>query len=37
MRAKRNPVDYLKDILDAMEKVEMFIAGMDYPAFSDDD
>ena len=37
MRAQRNPIDYLKGILDAMEKVEIFIAEMDYEAFAEDD
>ena len=28
---------YLKDIIDAMEAVEKFIEGMDFPAFQSDD
>ncbi|MEK6546459.1 MAG: hypothetical protein AABZ28_07990 [Nitrospinota bacterium] len=29
--------DYLKDILDAMEKAQRFVADMDYNTFIDDD
>ena len=36
MRAKRDVVDYLQDILDAMDKVEQFVSGMDLETFSGD-
>ena len=36
MKAKRDVVDYLQDILDTMERVDQFVAGMDLAAFSQD-
>lgn len=29
--------DYLKDLLDAMDKAQRFVAGLDYESFKDDD
>lgn len=37
MRSQREFVDYLQDILDAIEKVEQFTEGMDFKGFSVDD
>lgn len=37
MRRKRDYVDYLQDILGAIEKVERFTEGMDFRQFSADD
>ena len=37
MKEGREYVDYLRDILDAAEKAERFIEGMDFDAFSSDD
>ena len=34
---KESHRDYLEDIVDAMEKAESFISGMDFQTFSDDD
>jgi uncharacterized protein with HEPN domain len=36
MKQGREYVDYLKDILDAIEKAEQFIEGMDFERFSSD-
>jgi uncharacterized protein with HEPN domain len=36
MKRSREYVDYLKDILDAIEKVEQFVEGMDFGKFSSD-
>jgi uncharacterized protein with HEPN domain len=33
---ERDPVDYLKDILDSIEKVEEFIEGFEFDEFSKD-
>lgn len=33
MTTPRTYVDYLRDMLDAIDKVEQFIAGVDYAAF----
>ncbi|MEN6513803.1 DUF86 domain-containing protein [Methanoculleus sp.] len=37
MTAPRNTLDYLDDILDAVEKIEIFTRGMSYEEFSGDD
>ena len=37
MRHKRDYADYLRDIMDAIEKVERFTEGMDLRQFSADD
>ena len=37
MRSQRQFVDYIQDILDAIEKVEQFTEGMDFKGFSVDD
>jgi uncharacterized protein with HEPN domain len=37
MKAKREYIDYLKDIEDALEKIENFIAGLDFESFVKDD
>jgi uncharacterized protein with HEPN domain len=37
MSKPRSSEDYLQDILDAMNKVEDFIQGMDFDEFSNDD
>jgi uncharacterized protein with HEPN domain len=37
MKAKREYLDYLKDIQDALEKVENFTAGQDFVSFVKDD
>lgn len=37
MKQKRQYADYLRDILDAAEKAEQFIAGLDAQAFESDD
>jgi uncharacterized protein with HEPN domain len=34
MKTDREYTDYLKDILDAIEKVEQFVEGMDFEKFS---
>jgi uncharacterized protein with HEPN domain len=36
MKAERTYLDYLEDILDAMQKIRGFIQGMDYEQFSQD-
>jgi len=36
MKRGREYVDYLKDILEAIEKAEQFIEGMDFERFSSD-
>jgi uncharacterized protein with HEPN domain len=36
MKQGREYIDYLKDILDAIEKAEQFIEGMDFERFSSD-
>jgi uncharacterized protein with HEPN domain len=33
MKQKREYIDYLQDILDAAQKAEQFMAGMDMAAF----
>lgn len=33
MRAKREYVDYVRDILDATEKAQLFVAGVDFESF----
>ncbi|MCK9299120.1 MAG: DUF86 domain-containing protein, partial [Methanoculleus sp.] len=35
--APRNTLDYLDDILDAVDKIEVFTQGMSYEEFSEDD
>ncbi|MBU4174568.1 MAG: hypothetical protein KKB90_12725 [Actinobacteria bacterium] len=37
MKEGREYIDYLRDILDAAEKAERFIEGMDFDTFSSDD
>ena len=37
MTAPRSTLDYLEDILDAVEKIEIFTRGMSYEEFSEDD
>ncbi len=37
MSAKRSYIDFLADILDAIEKVTRFVAGMNFEEFSKDD
>ncbi|WP_317295675.1 HepT-like ribonuclease domain-containing protein [Methanoculleus nereidis] len=37
MTAPRNTLDYLDDILDAVDKIEVFTQGMSYEEFSEDD
>ena len=37
MTAPRNTLDYLDDILDAADKIEVFTREMSYEAFSEDD
>jgi uncharacterized protein with HEPN domain len=37
MTPRREPTDYLRDILDATEKAHRFIVGMDFDAFRSDD
>jgi uncharacterized protein with HEPN domain len=37
MKAQRDPLDYLEDILAAADKAQRFIAGMDYAQFAADD
>lgn len=37
MRQERSESGYVGDILDAIEKIEAFIAGMDYQIFSKDE
>ncbi len=37
MKAKREYLDYFKDILDALEKIDNFTAGLDLESFVNDD
>ena len=37
MKASREYGDYLKDIMDALEKIEIFTSGLDFANFSKDD
>lgn len=37
MKAKREYLDYLKDIKDALEKIEKFTVGLDFESFVKDD
>ena len=37
MKAKREYLDYLKDIQDALKKIENFTAGQDCESFAKDD
>ena len=37
MKAKREYVDYVRDILDAAEKAQVFVAGIDFEAFQAND
>jgi uncharacterized protein with HEPN domain len=37
MKEQRFVQDYLRDILEAMDKAEEFINGLDLPAFNEDD
>jgi len=37
MKAKREYLDYFKDIQDALEKIEDFTAGLDFEGFAKDD
>ena len=37
MRRKRDYTDYLRDILDAAQKAERFIAGVEFEAFQTND
>jgi uncharacterized protein with HEPN domain len=37
MKAKREYLDYFKDILDALEKIDNFTAGLDLENFVNDD
>ncbi|NMA09715.1 MAG: DUF86 domain-containing protein, partial [Methanomicrobiales archaeon] len=37
MTAPRSSLDYLDDILDAVEKIEIFTRGISYEEFSEDD
>lgn len=37
MTARRIPLDYVDDILDAIDKIEIFTRGMSYGQFSRDD
>lgn len=37
MTAPRDTLDYLDDIFDAVEKIEVFTRGMSYEEFSGDD
>jgi len=34
---ERDFEDYLKDLLDAMDKAQSFVDGLDYETFKDDD
>lgn len=36
MKAKREYLDYFKDILDALEKIDDFTAGLDFEGFASD-
>ena len=37
MKAKREYLDYFKDILDALEKINNFTAGQDFEGFAQDE
>ena len=37
MKRPRNYEDYLQDIHEAIDKIEMFVQGMDYESFAKDD
>lgn len=37
MKARREYLDYFKDIQDALEKIESFTAGLDFESFAKDD
>jgi len=37
MKARREYLDYFKDIQEALEKVESFTAGLDFESFAKDD
>ena len=37
MKLKRESVDYIKDILEAISKIEQFTQGMDYRTFVNDE
>ncbi len=37
MKAKREYVDYVRDILDATKKAQLFVAGIDFEAFQTND
>ena len=37
MKAKREYLDYFKDIQDALEKINNFTAGLDFESFAKDD
>jgi len=37
MKPKRDYTDYLRDILEAAEKVERFVEGVEFEAFQDND
>jgi uncharacterized protein with HEPN domain len=37
MKPKRAHADYLRDILDAFEKAERFVSGLDFEAFASND
>lgn len=37
MRKERNHQDYLDDILQTIDKIELFIRDMDFDSFSNDD
>lgn len=37
MKARREYLDYFKDILDALEKIDNFTAGLDFESFAQDD
>jgi uncharacterized protein with HEPN domain len=36
MKAKREYLDYFKDIQDALEKIESFTTGLDFESFAKD-
>ena len=37
MKPRREVADYLRDILDAIQKIERFIGGMDFAQFASDE
>jgi uncharacterized protein with HEPN domain len=37
MKTRREYLDYLKDIQDALEKIQSFTAGLDFESFAQDD